>query len=100
MSLAFRSEPERAWAVYGASKAQSEQAAWKFMDEKKPHFVFNSILPNANFGPVNAISLPEGSDNKRYARLKCRLFTADFRLQTSRWLYGSLDQSDFQSSLA
>lgn len=48
------SESERAWAVYGASKAQAEQAAWDFMKEQRPHFVFNSILPNANFGPVRA----------------------------------------------
>lgn len=45
-------EAERAWTVYGASKAQSEQAAWKYMEDNKPQFVFNAVLPNANFGTI------------------------------------------------
>jgi hypothetical protein len=45
-------EPDRAWCVYGASKAQGEQAVWKFVKEQKPHFECNAILPNANFGPI------------------------------------------------
>ena len=43
-------EPERALPVYAASKTLAEKAAWKFMDEKKPSFVFNAVLPNMNFG--------------------------------------------------
>jgi nucleoside-diphosphate-sugar epimerase len=43
---------ERRLAVYYAAKTQSEQAAWKFMKEEKPGFVLNTVLPNANFGPV------------------------------------------------
>lgn len=45
-------ESERAWAVYGASKTQAEQAIWKFVVEKEPSFVVNAILPNANFGEI------------------------------------------------
>lgn len=45
-------EDSRKWAVYGASKTQAEQAMWKFMEDKKPHFVANAVLPNANFGPI------------------------------------------------
>lgn len=37
---------ERAALTYCASKVQSEQAMWKFMKEKKPHFVANSVLPD------------------------------------------------------
>ncbi|KAK9896079.1 NAD(P)-binding protein [Cystobasidium minutum MCA 4210] len=54
-------EPERAWAVYGASKAQSEQAAWEFMKEKKPHFILNTVLPNANFGNILDSKHQDGS---------------------------------------
>lgn len=43
-------EPERGYPVYAASKTLSEKAAWKFMAEKKPGFVFNAVLPNINFG--------------------------------------------------
>lgn len=45
-------EQSRAWAVYGASKAQGEQALWDFVKTAKPSFSANAILPNANFGPV------------------------------------------------
>lgn len=45
-------DPHKAWHVYAASKALSERAAWKFMEDEKPNFVFNSILPDTNFGPI------------------------------------------------
>ena len=45
-------EPTRNWAVYGASKTQAEQAIWKFAKEKKPNFVVNAVLPNANMGEI------------------------------------------------
>ncbi|USP73898.1 uncharacterized protein yc1106_01172 [Curvularia clavata] len=38
--------------VYGAMKTASEKAAAKWVDENKPGFVFNSVLPNVNFGAV------------------------------------------------
>ncbi|GIK00982.1 hypothetical protein Aspvir_005012 [Aspergillus viridinutans] len=53
VELAYRDppyEPERALPVYAASKTLSEKEAWKFMDEKKPGFTLNTILPNINFG--------------------------------------------------
>lgn len=43
--------PGKEWYIYGASKVRGEQAAWKFYNEEKPGFVFNSILPNINLGP-------------------------------------------------
>ncbi|CAN9115413.1 unnamed protein product [Alternaria alternata] len=43
--------PSKGFIVYGAAKAMSEKAAWKYMQDEKPHFTFNTILPNANFGP-------------------------------------------------
>ena len=43
---------QRRLDVYSASKTQSEQAAWKWMKEHNPHFVLNTVLPNANIGKV------------------------------------------------
>ncbi|KAE8136478.1 hypothetical protein BDV38DRAFT_249596 [Aspergillus pseudotamarii] len=43
---------QRCLDIYSASKTQAEQAAWKFMEEKKPHFVLNTVLPNANMGTI------------------------------------------------
>lgn len=45
-------EPSRSWAVYGASKAEAEQAVWKFVKEQKPGFVANAVLPDTNTGLI------------------------------------------------
>lgn len=45
-------EAERAWSVYGASKTQAEQEMWKYVKERKPGFVLNTVLPNANMGEI------------------------------------------------
>ncbi|KAF9873042.1 aldehyde reductase [Colletotrichum karsti] len=52
--------PERAGAVYAASKTQSEQEVWKYYKEhraERPDLVVNTVLPNFNFSgsidPVN-----------------------------------------------
>lgn len=45
-------EAERSWDVYGASKTLSEQAMWEFVRDQNPHFVCNSVLPNAIFGSL------------------------------------------------
>ncbi|KAI5370434.1 Putative NAD-dependent epimerase/dehydratase, NAD(P)-binding domain superfamily [Septoria linicola] len=45
-------EADRMLAVYGASKVESEQFAWKYVQEKKLHFVFNTVLPAIVCGPV------------------------------------------------
>lgn len=43
--------PAKQFIVYAASKAQAEKAAWKYVQEEKPHYALNTILPNCNFGP-------------------------------------------------
>lgn len=43
---------ERAYPVYGASKTEAERAVWKFVQEQKPAFVVNCVLPDANMGKI------------------------------------------------
>jgi nucleoside-diphosphate-sugar epimerase len=50
--------PEKAYVVYGASKAEAEKAAWQFVAEEKPGFVFNTVCPETLFGEI---ILPPGS---------------------------------------
>lgn len=38
--------------VYAASKVEAEKALWKFVEEEKPHFQVNTVLPDANLGEV------------------------------------------------
>lgn len=38
--------------MYGASKTEGERAVWKFVQEQKPAFVANAVLPNCNFGKI------------------------------------------------
>ncbi|ESZ89618.1 hypothetical protein SBOR_9994 [Sclerotinia borealis F-4128] len=45
-------EPSRKWAVYGASKVETEQAVWNFVKENKPGFVANAVLPDTNMGLI------------------------------------------------
>ncbi|KAI1385488.1 aldehyde reductase [Hypoxylon trugodes] len=53
IAFAYRDPPyetERAYPVYAASKTLAEKEAWKFMRERRPAFVLNTVLPNINFG--------------------------------------------------
>lgn len=56
-------EPERAWAVYRASKTQAEREMWKFVKEKNPTFVLNTVLPYANFGEILSDKQPTVTAN-------------------------------------
>ena len=38
--------------VYAASKTEAEREAWRWVEEKKPNFVLNTVLPDVN---VNAL---------------------------------------------
>lgn len=43
--------------VYSASKTEAEKAAWKWVEEKKPNFVLNTVLPNFNVsGPLKPLN--------------------------------------------
>lgn len=44
--------PERASAVYAASKIEGERALWRFMEAQRPYIVANAVLPNVDFGRV------------------------------------------------
>lgn len=45
-------KPDGFYHVYAASKAEAEKAVWKFVEEEKPNFVVNTIVPNTNIGRV------------------------------------------------
>ncbi|KAL4944943.1 hypothetical protein BDV06DRAFT_185961 [Aspergillus oleicola] len=49
---------EKGVSVYAASKTESERQSWKWMEEKKPSFVFNSVLPCVNVGKVLHPEIP------------------------------------------
>lgn len=49
--------PDRAYAVYAASKTEGEKALWKFVQEEKPDFIVNTVLPSFNMGRI----LPGGN---------------------------------------
>ncbi|KAJ0159309.1 Aldehyde reductase 2, partial [Colletotrichum tanaceti] len=38
--------------VYAASKTEGERAAWKWVEEHKPAYTFNTILPNFTTGEI------------------------------------------------
>ncbi|KZP19295.1 NAD-P-binding protein [Athelia psychrophila] len=68
-------DPSRPLHAYCASKALSEQAAWKFYKEEKPSFVFNTVLPSMNIGP------PVGpADPRSSSALISTFFDGDFSM--------------------
>jgi nucleoside-diphosphate-sugar epimerase len=44
--------PEGFADVYAASKIEAERAVWKFVEDEKPSFTVNTIIPNTNVGRV------------------------------------------------
>lgn len=44
--------PDRAMVTYGASKTLAEKAIWKFAKERKPAYIVNAVLPDANIGEI------------------------------------------------
>ncbi|RCI17269.1 hypothetical protein L249_3151, partial [Ophiocordyceps polyrhachis-furcata BCC 54312] len=43
---------DRKLAVYAASKALAEKECWRFVQEEKPAFVLNTVLPNCTIGRI------------------------------------------------
>ena len=55
VSMAWAPQPydaSRIMVTYVASKVEAERAVWKFVEEKKPHFKTNAVLPYTVFGPL------------------------------------------------
>lgn len=44
--------PDRGFLTYAASKVEAEYAIRKFVDEKKPHFKINVVLPSTVLGEI------------------------------------------------
>lgn len=52
--LPYDASRARGSIVYMASKVEAEKAVWKFVEEKKPHFIVNSVCPSSIMGePLN-----------------------------------------------
>ncbi|KAH4823054.1 hypothetical protein HBH61_009860 [Parastagonospora nodorum] len=62
-------EPDRAYAVYAASKVACERAAWDFMKEQRPNFEFSTVLPNYTTGIIlQPLSIPGIGSTARWVR--------------------------------
>lgn len=61
--------PDRAYAVYAASKVACERAAWDFMRVQKPGFTFNTVLPNYTSGIIlQPLDIPGAGSTARWVR--------------------------------
>lgn len=70
-------EPERGLDVYGAAKVATEKAMWKFVEERKPGFVCNSVLPALTFGRLLS---PEHQGTPSSTQLVAALFKGDMQV--------------------
>ena len=74
--------PERAFNVYAASKVEAEHAITKFVNEKKPHFKTNIILPNMVLGDI----LDPKNQDGNTATLVKELYTGEKGLWSSLFI--------------
>ena len=44
------------FVVYVASKTEGERAAWKWVEKRKPSFVFNAVVPYYTVSKCHAIA--------------------------------------------
>ncbi|KAK7224857.1 hypothetical protein V2G26_012860 [Clonostachys chloroleuca] len=51
-------EKGKGYAIYAASKTESERAAWKWVEKNKPGFTFNTVLPNYTIGENLSPEIP------------------------------------------
>ncbi|KAH7106574.1 hypothetical protein BKA62DRAFT_805028 [Auriculariales sp. MPI-PUGE-AT-0066] len=45
-------DPKRTVVLYGATKVHAEREAWRFWNDTKPGYAFNTVVPVGIFGPV------------------------------------------------
>ncbi|KAK8162335.1 hypothetical protein BKA80DRAFT_203522 [Phyllosticta citrichinensis] len=69
-------EPERGLEVYGAAKVATEKVMWKFVEERKPAFVCNSVLPASTFGRLLS---PEHQGTPSSTQFVAALFKGDMQ---------------------
>ncbi|KAH9855623.1 NAD-P-binding protein [Lenzites betulinus] len=67
---------------YGASKKLAEEAAWRYVEETKPHYALITTLPCYVFGPANGLD-PFGVNNASQQWLAGTLFRSDWNFKTS-----------------
>ncbi|KAI0819478.1 NAD-P-binding protein [Trametes gibbosa] len=67
---------------YGASKKLAEEAAWKYVQDTKPHYALITTLPCYVFGPANGLD-PFGINNSSQQWLAGTLFHSDWNFKTS-----------------
>lgn len=46
--------PERMMHIYATAKLEAERTAWRWVNDHKPHYVLNTIVPNVNMGTAIA----------------------------------------------
>lgn len=72
--------PMQGLRLYVASKVKSEKAAWKFVEEERPGFVFNTVHPALVLGPVFSKSHLSGSPGWLMALFTDRDVLADAKM--------------------
>ncbi|KAK4891091.1 hypothetical protein LTR27_010298 [Elasticomyces elasticus] len=86
-------EQGRMVIVYAASKAQAEQAMWKFVEDRKPQFEANSVLPDFICGsPYNLEKQGYGPSNGALVALWNK--NDFFKVLYPQWMIDVKDTAD------
>ncbi|KXN86995.1 Aldehyde reductase 2 [Leucoagaricus sp. SymC.cos] len=71
-------DPMIGFHIYVGSKLVAEKVAWKFMEEKKPHFTMTALLPSVNWGSIHkAMPAPPRQDDVSMANISTFIHVYD-----------------------
>ncbi|KIW16465.1 hypothetical protein PV08_06519 [Exophiala spinifera] len=84
-------ESFKPYIVYAASKTEGERAGWKWYNENKPHFVFNTVVPNMNLGTILSPEIP--GSTMGWTRKLLEGEDATFKMLPPQWFIDVVDDA-------
>lgn len=78
---------DKAYVVYAASKTLGEKTAWKWVEEHKPQFIFNAVLPNLNVR-IDWCPVPVTSADNRVRLRPAKFSTRTWAVRLWEWSEG------------
>ncbi|KAI8712117.1 Epimerase domain-containing protein [Fusarium sp. LHS14.1] len=72
--------------VYAASKVEAERQIMAWVKENKPDFVVNTVLPNANIGPVISSAHQGYPTSSRWVKALCGDYDVDFKIPAQHFV--------------
>ncbi|KAH8753268.1 NAD dependent epimerase/dehydratase family protein [Diaporthe sp. PMI_573] len=76
---------QRGLLILAAAKTVAEQGAFEWVREHKPHFIFNTVVPSVNLGPIVAVEHIGFSSSMAMIESVCRGISIAATFLPSQW---------------